>query len=237
MALQQINWTQIDTIPPSGSVIILGSEESRLEGIFVNELNVSGSFGVDTLDTSGDVVIGGNLTVLGTTTIIDSTTISLGDNIVELNGSAASLGGIIVKDTTLPNAVSGSLLWDSVNDRWIAGASGSEQPILVGGSGTSNVLQKIDGGDRLVDSRITDDGTIVTISGATIIKGDLIVEGKTTLIQKNDPNSESLVVSGAMKIVENLINSQIISASLNIQGLGVLSSTSANAEIDLGGFF
>jgi hypothetical protein len=108
---------------------------------------------------------------------------------------------------------------------------------LVGGSGTSNVLQKIDGGDRLVDSRITDDGTIVTISGATIIKGDLIVEGKTTLIQKNDPNSESLVVSGAMKIVENLINSQIISASLNIQGLGVLSSTSANAEIDLGGFF
>ena len=75
------------------------------------------------------------------------------------------------------------------------------------------------------------------MSGATIIKGDLIVEGKTTLIQTNDPNQESLIVSGAMKIVENIINSQIISASLDIQGLGILSSESADKVIDLGGFF
>jgi hypothetical protein len=40
-----------------------------------------------------------------------------------------------------------------------------------------------------------------------------------------------------MKIVQNLIGSQIISASLNISGLGTLSSQTANAEIDLGGFF
>jgi hypothetical protein len=69
------------------------------------------------------------------------------------------------------------------------------------------------------------------------IKGDLIVEGKTTLVQTSDHNAESLVVSGAMSIVKNQINSHIVSASLAIQGLGTLSDVSSNAVIDLGGFF
>ena len=226
MALQKINWTQIDTVPPSGSTVVLGSESSPLEGIYVNNLDLSGS-----------LVVGGNLTVQGTTTIIESTTISLGDNIIELNGMASSLAGLIVNDPTSPNLVSGSLLWDAANDRWVAGPSGSEQAILIGGLGHENVLQKVHADGTLVDSRIIDDGTMITVSGATTIKGDLIVEGRTILVQTGNPNSETLIVSGAMKIVENLINSQIISASLNISGLGTLSSPTANAEIDLGGFF
>jgi hypothetical protein len=228
MALQKINWLQIDTVPPSGSTVVLGSEISPLEGIYVNNLDLSGS-----------LVVGGNLTVQGTTTIIESTTISLGDNIIELNGMASSLAGLIVNDPTSPNLVSGSLLWDASNDRWIGGPSGSESIFLMGStSGTTYHLQKLNGsGNTLEDSRVIDDGTMITISGATTIKGDLIVEGKTILVQKNDSDSETLIVSGAMKIVENLINSQIISASLNISGLGTLSSPTANAEIDLGGFF
>jgi uncharacterized Zn-binding protein involved in type VI secretion len=237
MALQKINWTQIETVPPSGSTVVLGSEYSPLEGIFTNDLNVSGGLTINTLQTLSDVVVGGSLTVLGTTTTINSTTISLGDNIIELNGTAEALGGLLVRDPTSPNLVSGSLLWDSANDRWIAGPSGSERPILIGGLGNTNVLQKVHADGTLVDSRVSDDGNTITISGATIIKGDLIVEGKTTLIQKNDPNADSLVVSGAMSIVQNMINTQVVSASLNIQGLGVFSSPTANAEIDLGGFF
>ena len=237
MALQKINWTQINTVPPSGTTVVLGSETSPLSTIYVSEVAGVDQFHIGSLETDGDVVIGGNLSVLGTTTIIDSTTISLGDNIIELNGVAGSLGGFIVKDTTSPNLASGSLLWDAANDRWIAGPSGSEQPILVGGAGTTDYLQKVDTDGSLIDSRISDDGTSIILSGATIIKGDLIVQGKTTLTQSDDPASESVVVSGAMKIVENFINTQIISASLSIQGLGVLSDPSANTEIDLGGFF
>ena len=76
------------------------------------------------------------------------------------------------------------------------------------------------------------------ITGSLIIRGDLIVEGKTTLIQKLDPNVESLVVSGAMSIVQNQINSQIISASLSIQNLGTIGDRSGNYVIDCGdGFF
>ena len=144
MALQKINWTQINTVPPSGTTVVLGSETSPLSAIYVSEVAGVDQFHIGSLETDGDVVIGGNLSVLGTTTIIDSTTISLGDNIIELNGVAGSLGGFIVKDTTSPNLASGSLLWDAANDRWIAGPSGSEQPILVGGAGTTDYLQKVD---------------------------------------------------------------------------------------------
>ena len=75
-----------------------------------------------------------------------------------------------------------------------------------------------------------------TLSGSVTIKGDLRVEGKTTLVQTDNPNVESLIVSGAMSIVQNQINSQIISASLSIQSLGSLADLNNNAVIDLGGF-
>jgi hypothetical protein len=225
MALQKINLTQIDMVPPSGTTIIFGSAELPINTIFVDEMNISGS-----------LEIGGNLIVRGETTIIESTTIKIDDNIIELNGRGETFGGIIVKDLTSPNNVSGSLLWDSINDRWIAGSLGNESALTIG-NGNENFIQKINSSGSLVDSQIYDDGTNITLSGSTIIKGDLIVEGKTTLIQKNNPNQESLVISGAMKIVENLINSQIISASLNISGLGVFSNRTSNTEIDLGGFF
>jgi hypothetical protein len=74
--------------------------------------------------------------------------------------------------------------------------------------------------------------------GSMRIKGDLIVEGKTTLVQKIDPNIESLVVSGAMSIVQNQINSQVVAASLTIQNLGTWADRSNNSIIDCGdGFF
>lgn len=225
MALQKINLTQIDTIPSSGTTIVFGSYESPINAIFV-----------ETMDISGSLEIGGNLTVRGETTIIESTVIQIDDNVIELNGSGLSFGGLLVKDLTSPNTVSGSFLWDSVNDRWIAGPLGLEKP-LFSGNGTENFLQKIAGSGSLIDSRISDNGNFIIMSGDTIIKGNLIVEGKTTLTQKNNVNEESLVVSGAMKIVQNLINSQIILPSLEISGLGTLSSNTSNEVIDLGDFF
>ena len=79
---------------------------------------------------SGNVTIPGNLTIAGTQTIVNSTTIQLGDNIIELNGNGVANGGLLVKDPTAPNTVSGSLLWDSTNDYWKAGALGAESKLL-----------------------------------------------------------------------------------------------------------
>jgi hypothetical protein len=78
---------------------------------------------------SGSVTVGGNLTVNGTSTIVNSTTVEIGDNIISLNGTGATNAGLVVKDPTSPYTVSGSLLWDSSNDYWIAGPLGTEKRI------------------------------------------------------------------------------------------------------------
>lgn len=82
------------------------------------------------------------------------------------------------------------------------------------------------------------DDARVEITGSVFIKGDLKVEGLTTLVQTTDPNIESLVVSGAMRVVENQINSQLIRAQIAIQNLGTIADVSNNSIIDCGdGFF
>jgi hypothetical protein len=88
------------------------------------------------------------------------------------------------------------------------------------------------------DNALVDITGSLNMSGSVRIKGDLIVEGKTTLIQKLDPAVESLVVSGAMSIVQNQINSQVVAASLTIQNLGTIGERTGNYVIDCGdGFF
>jgi hypothetical protein len=81
--------------------------------------------------TGSNVIVLGDLTVRGTTTSVNSTTIQLGDNIIELNGNGSVNGGLLVKDVTGGSTISGSLLWDSTNDYWKSGISGSESKILL----------------------------------------------------------------------------------------------------------
>jgi len=73
---------------------------------------------------------------------LPSTTVEIGDNIISLNGSGVANAGLVVRDVTSPNTVSGSLLWDSTNDYWKAGALGSEKRIAVqnANSLTTNAL-------------------------------------------------------------------------------------------------
>ena len=245
MPLQQINWLQIDTqnVPlnssGSASLVVLGGTGSNyLEAVYAKNLYSSGSLVVGgDLDIPGNLVVSGNLTVKGTTTAVESNVVTIGDNIVELNGTAASFGGLLIKDPTAPNTISGSFLWDSLNDRWIAGPLGSEQPILLGGTGTANYLLKTGQDGTLIDSRVSDDGTTILMSGSVRIIGDLKVEGGTTLIQ-TDHNKDTLTVSGAMAIVKNIVNSHMVSASLTIENLGSLSDRNKNSVIDCGdGFF
>ena len=80
-----------------------------------------------------NVTISGDLTVNGTTTAVNSTTIQLGDNIIELNGTGIANGGLLVKDPTGGSTLSGSLLWDSTNDYWKGGTLSNESKLLRAG--------------------------------------------------------------------------------------------------------
>ena len=113
----------------------------------IAELNSYTSSLKTAITASGaDITINGNLTVKGTTTQIDSTTLNIGDNIIELNyGGSQTLSGIYTKDAT-GTLSSGSLLWNSTTDKWIAGVSGSESTILLAGGDSviSSSLQLTD---------------------------------------------------------------------------------------------
>ena len=94
-----------------------------------NEIETTVSNNQVQIGLPNDVTITGNLTVSGTTTTVDSTTVDIGDNIIALNGTGATKGGLAVNDADGPS--SGSLLWDGSNNYWVAGATGSEVKILL----------------------------------------------------------------------------------------------------------
>jgi len=103
------------------------NHETRINGIQSYTSSLKTAIGV----SGTDVTINGNLSVLGTTTQINSTQVNIGDNIIELNyGGSATTAGIITKDATGVSLTSGSMLWDSTNDYWKAGKLGNESKLL-----------------------------------------------------------------------------------------------------------
>jgi hypothetical protein len=265
MALQKINWLQIDTENvPSGSIVDLGSVSKPLHAVYAENLFVSGleltefigGIGIEELNlytsslkdaielTGSNVTIIGDLLVKGTTTSVNSNVVTIGDNVIELNGTEGLFGGLLIKDPTTPNQISGSLLWDTTNDKWIAGPFGFEEPIILQSNLdnlSGSITDRIDNIGEIVNASniwnetgsfyaTTND---LQVTGSMTIKGNLKVEGTTTLVN-NDVALNSLIVSGAMSVVKN----QFASASISIENLGILSDRLKNSVIDCGdGFF
>ena len=101
---------------------------------------------------SNNVIISGDLSVEGTTTTIDSTTLNIGDNTLELNyGGSQTTGGLLIKDATGSSTVSGSLLWDSTNDYWKLGKLGSESEVIT----VSNIVTNLPTGTVSGSSQIS----------------------------------------------------------------------------------
>jgi len=94
-----------------------------------------GTLAVDatTGDFSGDVAVGGSLTVTGTVTTVNSETIELADNILLLNsnalGNASQNAGIEVERGDDLNV---QLLWDETNNRWSVSAEDFKAATFIG---------------------------------------------------------------------------------------------------------
>ena len=81
----------------------LKTQDLTITGTNEIETSVSGqtvTIGIPTNPTlGGNVTVTANLTVEGTTTQVDSTTVTIGDNILELNyGGSTTTSGILTKD-------------------------------------------------------------------------------------------------------------------------------------------
>jgi hypothetical protein len=209
--------SQIPTLLPtgvvSGSSQVLGGTTIH-SGSFFNGISVvSGSSQVIDILTelnsysaslksaialSGtNVTINGNLTVVGTTTQIDSTTINIGDNIIELNyGGSQTTSGIIVKDATGGSTISGSLLWDSTNDYWKGGTLSNESKLLRADgdsvvSGSSQIIPLLPTGVVSGSSQIT--YTSISSIPAGIVSGSTQV---TSLLPTGVVSGSSQVLGG-----------------------------------------
>lgn len=131
--------SDISTLSASVSTDIVALD-GRIDDLETFQSDVETAISV----SGSNVTINGNFTVSGTQTIVDSTTVQIGDNIIELNGSGAANGGIYVKDATAPNTATGSIIWDTTNDQWKAGVKGAESKVLLAGgdsvvSGSSQI--------------------------------------------------------------------------------------------------
>ena len=140
------------------TTLTLGSSETDLAGLTslgVDNLSLDGTTittdnGSDlTLgDNAGvDVIVAGNLTVQGTTTTVNSTTVELGDNIIVLNkdatGTPSANAGIEVERGDSANV---SLIWNETTDVWQVTVDGTNYSNLLTAGNFETNIQNIDGG-------------------------------------------------------------------------------------------
>ena len=77
--------------------------------------------------TAGNLTVMGGTTTYIDTTNLDTTNLAIGDNIIELNAAGTADGGIYVRDVEGGTTATGSLIWNTGDDRWIGGSKGSEK--------------------------------------------------------------------------------------------------------------
>jgi hypothetical protein len=144
--------------------------------------------------TASNILVNNNLTVLGTASFAYTKTttgsaVIIGDEFIILNADTptAPFAGIKVYDTG--SASTASLEWNGNGDYWIqVDEAGDSAAMLTGASGskgsevfpTANRLIKGTGNSTVVDSSISDNGSIVSINSNTQVTGSLTVSSNIT---------------------------------------------------------
>ena len=196
-----------DLAPKSGTNITFNSSTGLLSATAVT--------------TTGNVTVGGNLQVDGTTTTVNSATLNVTDkNIVMAKGAAndaaADGGGITVES----GGGDKTLNWVDATDAWTSSEHVhllDNKKLHVGGaSGTTDGLEVY---HNTSDSYITNTGT-----------GNLIIKGHDVHIQgSNGENMINCNEDGSVDLSHNNIKTVMTSAN----GLKVLGPEGGNAEIQI----
>ncbi len=155
---------------------------------FNGNQTISGS-----LFVTQDLVLGGSASIQHVT----SSQLNISDNIITVNtiNPTVRFGGLAVIDSG-SSGVSGSFLYDSVHDEFVFvhkgdGTNITSSHFLVGpetyndlGNETylaANKVLKSKGNEHLVESNITDNGSLITLGSNTSVTGTLVATG-TSLV-------------------------------------------------------
>jgi len=147
-----ISFTQgnTDTVAEGSSNLYHTTARARSAISATGNISYNSSTGVISLATNqdvtfDDVIVGGNLTVNGTTTTVNSNTVNIGDNIITLNsdetGTPSQDAGITIERGTSTNK---SLVWTESTDKWGVGSetfvAGTFEGNLTGNASTATAL-------------------------------------------------------------------------------------------------
>ena len=173
--------------------------------------------------TDGNVVITGNLTVQGTTTTINSNTISTNDLTINMannaaNATAANNGGIEVGPVGSPYA---TLLYNTASNVWVASLGISSVGNVTAGNirttGLISATGNVTGGNVLTSGLISATGNISV--GNLNVTGNIVDSGALSVITGSngnialEPNGTGIVTaSGAISAVGNITGGNIRTA-------------------------
>jgi hypothetical protein len=167
-----------------------GSYTTTGSNIFIGTQIVTGS-----LYITQDLIVGGSSSI----NFVSQSTLNIGTNLITVNAQnpGTRFGGFAVIDSGSSPTVSGSILFDSINDQWlfvhqaVVGSPITSSVLLMGpqtydslGSElypTTNRIVKSVNAEHLGDSNISDNGTTVTILSNAVVNGTFSATG-TTLV-------------------------------------------------------
>ena len=139
---------------------LTGNVTGNVTGNITGNITSTGANTMASLTTTGNVVVGGDLTVSGTTTTVNTETINLADNQIVLNSNEAGTptqnGGIEIERGTAANK---TLVWDEAVDKWTVGSetfvAGTFEGALTGNvTGTVSSISNHDTGDLTEGSNL-----------------------------------------------------------------------------------
>jgi hypothetical protein len=191
---------------------------------------------------SGSLRIKKDLIVEGSSSIenISSSNLVIGTAYVSLNTSTPTsrYAGLLISDSGSAGG-SGSFLYDAVQDEFIFvhrgnGTNVTSSHFVLGPETydslgnetylTNDRLPKGTGKEHLVDSNITDTGTLITLGSNTVVNGTLVATG-TTLVSGSSQIDATATTNWSTGIKTQLNSNTVVSGSSQI----ILSSTTGGS--------
>ena len=146
------------------------------QGSTITNRTTNGNITIDPNGT-GTVFINGPIEFKGSATQIDTTSLQIEDNLLELNRNSSGAdvdAGIFVNRGSGTDAA--FFYWDEGDDKWKAGLAGSSDSSAVSLNSTSTIVANIEGDTLQVNSISSGDSTAVQINDAVNISGALSVD-------------------------------------------------------------
>ena len=216
----------------------------------------TGTVNVAALSSSGNITVGGDLTVNGTTTTVNSTTVTVDDKNLEL-GSVASPTDVTANGggVTLKGATDKTWNWLSATSAWtssehIALAAGKNIYVSGSSSGTTTIAALANAGgtvylpastDTLVGRATTDTLTNKSISGATntlsaIANASLTNSSVTVTAGTGMSGGGAVSLGGTVTLTNAGVTSNVAGTGISVSGAtGAVTVTNTGVTSNVAG--